>query len=459
MTGCAFLSHPQEQGSGDYLHRVRLPAQALSRHWPVEELQTSQPDFVRRAVGCDLLVVNMVADLVIERIFDARRRLGRPSVFEINDDFQHFPRTLPGRDFYALPRTQRLIAGLAASADLLQFSSHGLRQAYGHLNPRQVVFVNHLGELPALPAVAPREGTDVVLGWAGSAGHADDAIELASLLTHWAQRRRARGWALPRLRLMAAPQVVSAFEGCGLDVEARAAADFAQYLQFLCSLDVGFACIASEPFALGRSDGKFIELASRGVVCIASDRGEYCHGMLHGETGFLYADQAQFDLALDLVVDDAGTRQKVRATAHEHLALHRLHAGAVRHRAAVYAPLMGLHEAPPPGDHRLLLARQEQGPECALERRMLAAALRHREGRHDMALDLYVECMQEAPDFYLPWERAAAIAGVIGSQKEAAFLARLAERKLLAALEAGACRHFPYRPDGGAPTQVVEWGR
>lgn len=90
---------------------------------------------------------------------------------------------------------------------------------------------------------------------------------------------------------------------------------------------------------------------------------------------------------------------------------------------------------------------------------MLSAALRHREGRHDIALDLYVECMQDAPDFYLPWERASAIARAIGPDKEAAFLARLAERKLLAAIEAGACRNSPYKPDGDAPTQVVEWGR
>jgi hypothetical protein len=68
MPLCAFLSHPQEPGSGDYLHRVHLPAQALSRHWPVEELQTSQPDFVRRAVACELLVVNTVAEPFIQGI-------------------------------------------------------------------------------------------------------------------------------------------------------------------------------------------------------------------------------------------------------------------------------------------------------------------------------------------------------------------------------------------------------
>jgi hypothetical protein len=187
------------------------------------------------------------------------------------------------------------------------------------------VLVNHLDEVPALPPVAPREGGEVVHGWVGSSGHADDAAELVGPVSKWTQRRLARSLALPRLRLMPSPQIASAFGGCGLQVEARPAADVSQYLQLLCGLDVGFVCIASEPFALGRSDGKFIELTSRGVECIASDRGEYCDGMLHAETGFLYAGEAQLDLALDLVVDDAGTRMKVRAAAHEHIARHRLH--------------------------------------------------------------------------------------------------------------------------------------
>jgi hypothetical protein len=120
---------------------------------------------------------------------------------------------------------------------------------------------------------------------------------------------------------------------------------------------------------------------------------------------------------------------------------------------------MGLYEVPPPCEHRLLPSGEVPPHEGRLEQRMLAAALRHREGRHDIALDPYVACMQDALDFHLNWERAAAIAGEIGSGTDAAFLARPAERKPQAAIEDWACRNSPYKPDGGLPTQVVEWGR
>ena len=111
----------------------------------------------------------MVADPVVQRIFDAWRELGRPGVFEINDDFEHFPLSLPEYAFYALPRIRRLIADLA-----------------------------------------------------GSAAHADEAVELAALLAHWAQRRRARVWGLPELRLVASAHLAEAFESCGLPPPARA---------------------------------------------------------------------------------------------------------------------------------------------------------------------------------------------------------------------------------------------
>jgi hypothetical protein len=448
MPHCVFLSHPQSRDSGDYQHRVTLPARALARHWSVEDLQTSHPRFVERALRADLLIVCMVAEPVIARLVQARNAAGRPTAYEISDDFGHFPRTVPGHSFYRQPKTRRVIGELAAASTLVQFSSHGLRQAYGHLNPRQAVFAN---QLDALPPLAPRcidPGVLPVLGWAGSTGHADDAMRLATLLRDWASRRLDHGHELPVLRLMCSPLIARLFDGCGLHTELYPTGDFETYLGFLSGLDVGFACIGDDRFSLGRSDGKFIEMASRGAVCVASDLGEYRYGIDDGRTGLRFADAQGFGCALDSLVDDPAARMRIRSAAYDHVARHRLHTHGALERIAVYGALPGLHREPavrrPGGDGVSAAVPAPAAAGRAIDdqvaERVLAAALRHREGRHDIALDLYVACMQDAPDFYLPWERASLIARALGSGEEGEVLASLAQRKLQQAIDAASPR-------------------
>ena len=441
MPHCVFLSHPQSRDSGDYQHRVTLPARALARHWAVEDVQTSHPRFVERALRADLLIVCMVAEPVIARLVQARAQAGRPTAYEISDDFEHFPRSVPGHAFYSLPQTRRVIAELAAASTMVQFSSHGLRQAYGHLNPRQAVFANQLDALPPLGPRCIDPGSLPVLGWAGSAGHADDAMHLATLLGGWARRRRDRDQALPVLRLMCAPLIARLFDGCGLRTELHPTGDFASYLGFLSGLDVGFACIGDDRFSLGRSDGKFIEMASRGAVCLASDLGEYRHAIDDGRTGLLFGDAQGFVHALDLMVDDPQARMRIRSAAYDHVARHRLHTHGALERMAVYEELPGLHRAAArgrPEDSGGMA--DDPSVDNAVAGRVLTAALRHRAGRHDIALDLYVACMQDAPSFYLPWERASLIARALGSSEEGDVLAGLAERKLQQAIDAACLR-------------------
>jgi hypothetical protein len=87
------------------------------------------------------------------------------------------------------------------------------------------------------------------------------------------------------LRLICVPLIARLFDGRGLRTELHPTGDFASYLGFLSGLDVGSACIGDDRFSLGRSDGKFIEMASRGVVCVASDLGEYRHAIDDGRAG------------------------------------------------------------------------------------------------------------------------------------------------------------------------------
>lgn len=431
MATCTFLAHPQPRDGGDYRHRIVLPGTALARHLSVAELQTTHPDHVRRAVDAALLVVCMVADDAIEAIVEERRHRGRPTVYELSDDFRDFPDALPLAAFYRDPAVQARIERLAASADLLQCSSHALLRRYGALNPNGVVLPNQLDALPPLEAAHPRTCREAVLGWAGSLGHLDDARELAARLLDWCAVRGLAPQARPTIRLMAPAAIRQVFESAGLRTDWQAPGSFDRYLAFLAGLDIGFATIDDRAFSIGRSDGKFLEYASRGVVCIASARGEYLHGVRDRVTGLLYRDRDGFVAALDAVWDDVDARARIRAAAYAHLRSERTHEVAAHRRAALYRALLaraGLQA--PPGEGRLL--RIEDPSEATLTQ----ATLAHAQGRLDEALAGYLEVSRRHPAFHLPWARAAMIARAIGAGSDAQCFAAIAADALRAALAA-----------------------
>lgn len=430
MARCLVLAHPQPRDSGDYRHRIVLPFAALAERLDVAELQTTHPRWVEHAVSAELLVGMMVADPALDAVLAERARRGRPTVYELSDDFADFPPSLPGHAFYSDPANQATIVRQARAADLLQCSSHGLAERYGAVNPRSVVLPNQLGGVPPLPRRDDAHRAPV-LGWAGSLGHLDDARELAALLAHWC---RARGLAPadgPAIRLMAPAAIRDAFAAAGLRTDWHAPAGFDDYLRFLEGLDVGFATIGERPFALGRSDGKFLEYASRGVVCIASARGEYLHGVRHGETGLLHADRDGFVAALDAVWDDAALRRRLREAAHAHVAGERTHEAAARRRAALYSGLLaraGLQARP--GDGRL--RRLEDPTEATLA----DATVAHEQGRLDAAMAGYLEVASRHPGFHLPWLRGAMIARTLGAHADAARFDAMAADALRASLGA-----------------------
>jgi hypothetical protein len=420
---CTFLSHPQPRGTGDYVHRVTWPAAHLARHLPVTEIQTGHPGFVAQALRADLLVVAMVADPAIERLIDARRRRGLPTVYEISDDFKAFPPDLPLHGFYADPRTQALIERTAARADLLQCSSHGLVERYGRLNAAHALFPNQTAAPPPLPVVTPARRARPVIGWGASSGHLDDARRLAQWIATWLGRRPAPQGDPPEIRLMVPEPLAAAFEQRGLLVQRHPTGSFDDYLAFLDGIDIGLAVIDDSPFARCRSDGKYLEYASRGVVCVASARGEYLHGVRDGETGVLFDGFEAFARAMDRLSDDAGTRESIRLAAWRDVSTRRTHAQAAHERLASYAALYptDARRAPRAGDAggAPLVVLADPAEDALTE----ATAL-HARGMLAPALQAYLSIIERHPGFHVPWERAALLARALNAPRDADAFAR-----------------------------------
>ena len=406
---CVLFSHPQDRQSGDYLHRVAWPGKALGRSVAVHAIQSSHPHHLEKLVEADVLVINMVADARLLPLIRKRREERKVTVFEISDDFRSFPSHLPAHAFYSSREVQDTIATLASESDAIQFSSRFLREKYGHLNAMHTTFPN---QLPAIPTLKPAPGRKAVLGWAGSVGHFEDARWLAGTLSRWTLAGKIA------IRLMATDEIASLFRSSGLDVSVTTPGDMRAYLNFLGKIDIGLAIAHGDDFASGRSDGKFIEYASRGVVAVCSDGAPYSDSVRHGETGFLFRDEEELLEILTRLVRDGGLRNRIRRQAHQYLRTSRTHAAAAQERLDFYTRLLAS------GKHDRASARVTASPGYReliddIEPAFTQAMLMHREGKAAEAIAIYTRLAEKAPAFHLLWERMGQACTLLGATAQA----------------------------------------
>ncbi|RYF04004.1 MAG: hypothetical protein EOO40_11630, partial [Deltaproteobacteria bacterium] len=120
---------------GDQLYRTAQPCRALaaqpgtfviSGHW----LSAA----IREAARCaDVLVLCQAVDVDMLPLCLLRRAAGRPTVFEINDDFLAPPQAIAAASFCANPIMLGLTLQLCALCDARQFSSPALRSRFAEL--------------------------------------------------------------------------------------------------------------------------------------------------------------------------------------------------------------------------------------------------------------------------------------------------------------------------------------
>jgi len=409
MNECVFLCHPQPRDTGDYLHRTLWPGEALGRHMRTVAVQTSHPEALRMAQESRVLVIKMIADEVMLDLVRWRNARGRVTVYEISDDFEAFPPHVPSHAFYASPEVQALIRQLAGEASAVQFSSPALAKKYAALNRRNATFLNQCRDLPALP---PRNESarPLVIGWAGSSGHQDEVAQLIEWLKAWRARHPRQDIVLA---VMANPEISTLFTQAGLAPRLTPVGTMADYLDFISGLDVGLAVLGEDDFSLGRSDGKFLEYASRGVVAVCSDRGSYHATVEDGVTGLLFGDREQFCTALDRALESE-TWSRLRRNAYEYLRRERTHEADALNRFEFYRSLCS--------DSDGSWTQQAQGFVDAvdpLEAPLYDAMAKHAAGELQAAMQGYMAAMEGSPGFYLPWLQLAQLMRQLGSSSDA----------------------------------------
>jgi len=403
-----FLGHPQTRQSGDWLHRVTWPGQALGECARVTTLQTLHPAWVREALAADVLVVLMIAEPILEEVMKQRRLAGRVTVYEISDDFCAVAPSNPLVGFYARPEVQAVVKQLASMADAVEFSSDFLAEKYAGLNEFRATFRNQLASVEPLSA-CKAGNRSLTVGWAGSLGHLEDARLLAGWIAHW-PRHRDVCW-----KLMCAHEVARTFLSAGIQAELRPTGNMEAYLGFLDELDVGLAWVGDDDFSRGRSDGKFLEYASRGVLPVCRNSPVYARTLADGQTGYMFGDESQLHDILDICLNNPSQARQVARQAYDHVVSWRTHPANVAGRLDFYSGLTRFRTAEKRGFEEM------QSP---LEADLYAGLEMVNKGQKVEALNQMLCVMEREPDFYFVWQVLETVCLQLGKTDEAHQCAR-----------------------------------
>ena len=386
---------------GDYVYRVSQPSLAMGRLPGVKivTVGTLSPWLGEVCREADVLVLHLLSEDDLFPLVHQRKRRSRPTVYEVSDQFAAAHQGVGIEGWFADPVHRSNAFQLLRLADATQVTGAGLLEQFGPLSPRTAVFENQVERV-----VRKLETSrDLVrLGWAGSVGHTEDLREIRPVISALCAR-------FPNLRFdfMGNAQQYDDVFGA-LPAGQRTftpPGTLEAYYDFLEGLDIGLAPIRDSSYNRCRSDVKFVEYASRGVVPVLRAITPYLQHVVHGENGFLYRNNGELGELLAKLIGDPQARAAVGRRAFAYVTSERLEGQHAPGRLAFYRGLAtgaegGRLEVPL---HRGRPDSESWDVESSPAERSLVAGL-HLDalGAGEAARGRYREAHAAAPGFDLP---------------------------------------------------------
>jgi len=390
---------------GDYIYRVEQPSIAMvnTGEATVITVGTLSPWFETLCVNADVLILHLLSEHDILPIIEERKRQGRPTIYELSDNIMALHEGVGIRGWFSDPVNLALAFQYMRMADAVQITGSGLADQFRFINSRMIIFENQM----ATVCMGERMASDrVILGWAGSSGHKKD-IEAVRDVIGQAMRvcsqvdfafmgdetiYRILAAALPAGRIIYTPPGT-------LD----------DYLCFLQKLDIGIAPLQDNPYNRCRSDVKFLEYASRGVVPVLSSLTPYKASVQQGETGFLYDSPQQLLSILSTLACDAGLRDHISKTAYAYVKRCRMEDVHAENRLTFYRNLLRSGKDSCPLYPEVPLVRCVEGVDYfevakSIAETLIIEGINHEvDGAYENAVKTYHRATEENPDYSLPW--------------------------------------------------------
>jgi glycosyltransferase involved in cell wall biosynthesis len=299
---------------------VAKPLLRLQQDRRIDLELTLQHLVSRRAVErAGVVVMCHTIDPQYGGILQWARELGRPLIYEIDDDLLDVPEHLPGLAYLREPQRRAQLIECMTQADVLRVYSPALQaklSAY-HVN---VTLVSGPLDWSLMPAPALKRGSSSTIEIVYATSRLDDTVgtmlieplkEILSRhpdaeLTIWGPRHAALA-AHPQVRFL--PLI----------------RDYDRFFERFARerFDIGLAPLPDDSFHRGKSNNKFREYASCGIAGVYSDMSVYNTSVVNEDTGLLVRnDAAAWVAAIDRLITDhqlrASIGERARAYARTH---------------------------------------------------------------------------------------------------------------------------------------------
>jgi hypothetical protein len=258
----------------------------------------------RRALArADVVVFARNTESLYGASLEAALALGKPVIYELDDDLFAIPPATPGSQYHADPVRRRQLERYLRTASLVRVYSESLRARVGAINPR-VDRVDGLIDWDLVPTPPPPRAPATLRIVYATSRTADLLAamfvpDLRRVLGAFPGRVEAWFWGYHPPELAGRPDThfVEFVQDYDIFFRRFASAGF----------DIGMAPLPDDEFHRGKSDNKFREYAASGIAGIYSDVQVYRDCVTHGRTGLLVPSVpgAWFSAMTRLIEDDA----------------------------------------------------------------------------------------------------------------------------------------------------------
>ena len=260
--------------TGDSYYRMRWPGRALAEQDSdicLINLDARATERIELAKKADLLVLFQSNDLDLIEIIDDRRKAGKKTLVEYNDNFYAPPPCSPVFGPWSNPNTWQTYETIMNRGDHLIVTGEGLKSLLKDKTNTEIsILENHIYDFEKNFDDCWNKSNDFRIGWAGSVGHMSDLLSILPVLEDFCSKHENA-----KLYLMGNESIPSYVTLPNSKFSFKPWGAMSDYYDFLKEIHVGIAPLANSPYNNCRSDIKAIEYASRAVAPIVQNLTPY----------------------------------------------------------------------------------------------------------------------------------------------------------------------------------------
>ncbi len=324
--------------TGDSYYRMRWPAADLAFQapgWRIINLDAQAKERFAWGEAADLLVLYQSGDPDLVPLIERRRRAGKKTLVEYNDNYYEVQPWSPIADAWRSPLLWQRYELLMKISDGVIVTCERLKETLAaRVSQRFHILENHLPKPPYIIEALRRKKTPCIsIGWAASLGHIADLLSIVPVL-----KRTLARFPEVRLHVMGNETIPSLLDIPPGRLSFTNWGTMDEYFSFWEKVHIGIAPLLDTGYNRCRSDIKAVEMSSMGVLPLLANSPPYRR--------FLEAtDIEPFESSEDLqsllwgFIEDGKSREDISAKCHAYVTERRV--GARRtERLALYEEMM-----------------------------------------------------------------------------------------------------------------------